>query len=447
MSVILIIIGTILFISLGTSGIVSILEKEARAVRVSFTLALILSLPYLVIGFTEFSGKSVAAVILLIPPIVFIILFFIRLPFPVLSQRTLPESRRFDERDISFSRYRLKPDTPRYDDYYNRNPDRRSGDDAIRSRPGLLSRDSVLHHEVSFAATIATFHTVGCLNSHVTGPVSKTQKPIEPAAMSRFLKTWAVTLGAMDAGITPLKDYHLYTVKGRGNDYGNPVVNTHSYALAFSVEMRKELLDAAPKGATVMESAQQYLNSGTIAVQVASFIREMGYSARAHIDGSYQVICPVIARDAGLGDIGRMTLLMNSKVGPRMRISVVTTDMPLVPDSPIHDDTMLDFCRHCKKCAVCCPSQALPDGDIQEIEGVKRWKLDDDACFRYWCSVGTDCGRCMSVCPFSHPNNLFHNVVRWCISFSPFFRRIAAPLDDLFYGRKKPPAKMPDWIP
>ena len=43
--------------------------------------------------------------------------------------------------------------------------------------------------------------------------------------------------------------------------------------------------------------------AGQIAVQLAAFCRELGYPARAHIDANYQVIAPLVARDAGLGAI------------------------------------------------------------------------------------------------------------------------------------------------
>ena len=74
--------------------------------------------------------------------------------------------------------------------------------------------------------------------------------------------------------------------------------------------MDKQALDHAPHGPVVMESAQQYLSAAAIAVQAAAFIRRLGWPAEAHIDGNYQVICPLVARDAGLGEIGRMGLLM-----------------------------------------------------------------------------------------------------------------------------------------
>ena len=130
-------------------------------------------------------------------------------------------------------------------------------------------------------------------------------------------------MGAHSVGVTYVKDYHRYTHVGRGSDYGDPVDLDHKYAIALTVEMDKEMVDRAPRSPTAMESALQYVRSGVMAVQIADLIRRLGYRARAHIDGNYRVICPLVARDAGRGELGRMGLLMTPALGPRVRIAVV----------------------------------------------------------------------------------------------------------------------------
>lgn len=183
-----------------------------------------------------------------------------------------------------------------------------------------------------------------------------------------------------------------------------------------------------------------------MAVQVAEFIRSLGYPAKAHIDGRYQVVCPLIARDAGLGEIGRMGLLMTPELGPRVRIAVVTTDVPLLTDSRNRDESVLYFCAHCKKCADTCPSRAISFDDRQEIDGVSRWQISQEKCYTYWCEAGTDCGRCIKVCPYSHPDNFAHNLVRKSIRNSRLFARLAVKLDDFFYGKKPPPGELEKWM-
>ena len=44
-----------------------------------------------------------------------------------------------------------------------------------------------------------------------------------------------------------------------------------------------------------------------------------------------------------------MGLLMTPELGPRVRLGVVTTDLPLIPDQRNTDDiSALDFCRLCQ---------------------------------------------------------------------------------------------------
>ena len=126
---------------------------------------------------------------------------------------------------------------------------------------------------------------------------------------------------------------------------------------------------------------------------------------------------------------------------------MVTTDAPLQPDSPFQDLTTIDFCLRCRKCARSCPSRAIPFGDPEaDIDGVLRWKIDSDACFGVWTRLGTDCARCMSVCPYSHPDNALHSIVRWGIRNNGIFRRAAIWTDDLVYGKRPAPKAELPWM-
>jgi ferredoxin len=129
-----------------------------------------------------------------------------------------------------------------------------------------------------------------------------------------------------------------------------------------------------------------------------------------------------------------------------VRIAVVTTDLPLTADARTPDHTLIDFCTKCEKCAEACPSGAIPFGDRKIIDGARRWRINSEVCFTFWCDIGTDCGRCISVCPYSHPDSLLHNLVRKGVRNSSVFRRLAIRMDDFFYGKKPPPADLPDWM-
>jgi epoxyqueuosine reductase QueG len=127
-----------------------------------------------------------------------------------------------------------------------------------------------------------------------------------------------------------------------------------------------------------------------------------------------------------------------------VRIFAVTTDLPLEADQPV-DIGVEDFCSVCKKCARCCPSSSIPDGDKKEVNGTLRWKLNAETCFAYWAKVGTDCNVCMRVCPWSHPRTFPHRVVISLVARNKWARRLFFYMDDIFYGKKPRPKPTPSW--
>ncbi|UCG89151.1 MAG: 4Fe-4S dicluster domain-containing protein [Gemmatimonadota bacterium] len=438
-------VGVILLVFFIYAAVQSVAENEPRAGVRFLLFAVFAPLPYFVAGGLAFQSSIVFAVLLLALTGLVAVLFAIPTGTTARTGNDTPTTR-IDERDTMFSRQHLEVGTTWFEQYYRDNPTRRAPDDAFRAEPGLLQRGARHYNPQTFCAADASFTTVEQLRPLVDGPVAQERVHYDPVGMTRFIKRWAVKLGARRAGVTELQDYHKYTVVGRGADYGQTVALDQKFAIAVTVEMDKRMLDSAPLGTIVMESSQQYLASGAIAIQIAEFIRGLGYPARAHIDGNYRVVCPLVARDAGLGEIGRMGLLMTPDLGPRVRIAVVTTDLPLVVDRRRYGMSMIDFCTDCKKCAEACPSRAISFEGRTVIDGAKRWQIDSEACFTLWCKLGTDCGRCVSVCPYSHPDNLLHRTVRFGVQRSRWFRKAALKLDDVFYGRTPPPDDLPGWM-
>lgn len=435
-------IAFLIFIMLSLAAAISFLEKENRAAGRFFVLAIGLSLPYFIAGFM---GYTLIGGMLITVLILALIIILFPISRPTVFKNMIPKSQ-FDERDTMFARNDLKPGSENYKDYYNHRPEHQVLDDHFRQLPGLLDPKSHDYHTLGFASANASFTAVANLKSLIKNRPIYQNKKISAEELTKYIKGWSKKLGAAACGITELKDYHLYSHKGRGELSGNKVENNHKYTIAFTVEMDRDSISSAPAALTVMESARQYFNSGAIAVQVAEFLRLIGYPATAHIDGNYEVICPLVARDAGLGEIGRMGLLMTPKLGPRVRISVVTTEAPLLTDRRKPDFSVIDFCRHCQKCASVCPTQAIPYNDLEETNGVLRWQINSEACYTFWCQIGTDCSRCMFVCPYSHPNNVMHNLVRKGIRRSGIFRKLAVKMDDYFYGSKPAQKPLPAWM-
>lgn len=434
--------GLSLFTVLVAFGLFSLWEQERRAAKVSFYLAIfcsgalfliaILPQPIQISFLIIFGGLVVGFSVLLILPIG-------KVEYGI----DVPQMR-FDERDVVFARYYLVPGSDNYRSYYAMRPENEGGDEQIRNRPGLYSPKARIVNPTILASPKASFFLTDALYGVVDGPISDRGSNLSTEEMTGYIKRLTKYYGALDVGIAPLKPHHVYSHNGRGSGvYGEPIQLDHKFAIAFTVEMdHKMMKDVLPRS---METAKQYVEMARIAVQLAAAIRYLGYSARANFEGDYQVIVPLIARDAGLGEFGKISILMTPNNGSRVRIAVVTTDLNLIPDQRRDDAGVLDFCTICEKCAESCPSGAIPFGERKEIGGALRWKLDAEACYRYWNTSGVDCAICVAVCPYSHPNNRVHNFVRWGISKSGFFRRLALRMDDVFYGRNQPPTNGPEW--
>ena len=427
-------------------AIISWEEKHQRAAFLSLVLSIF---PLIVLGLTLASPPwlQTTLLILIIAGLIAAGVLLTR-PFNQRPSPSPPPNARVDERTIMFARARLQPGTSDYDTYYKDHPEHLQPDQAFRKNPGLLAPGSVFYDESLASSAAGSFFLPESLREAVDGPIAPEIVTRPPTVFASQIKSLAKYLGALDVGICTLQPYHIYSHIGRGTGtYGAPFTLNHQFAIAFTVEMVHEMVQTAPKMPTVIESARQYAESAKIAVILAGAIRELGYPARTHIDGNYRVIAPLVAKDAGLGEIGRMGLLMIPQLGPRVRLGIVTTDLPLVVDPPTWNPTVIDFCEFCQKCAVACPAQAISFESRQSYEdGTLRWKIDPERCYTYWTQVGTDCGRCMAVCPYSHADNFMHNLIRFGVDRSANFRKAALKMDDVFYGKKPKPHPFPKWV-
>ena len=381
----------------------------------------------------------------------FVALCFLPLGGPQASEMGLP-TEQVDERDIMFSREEYLPGSRRYQAYYERRPELKAGDDRIRSLPELLAAGGKLYDPVRSLYTASIFQVIEGLLREVDGPVNPERTVVSdtappggdaetavsnPTAITARIKEMAVNLGAAEVGVAPLDPAFVYSHVGRGPEpWGAPIQNRHRYAIAFTLQMDYDHVEQAPGIGITEESARQYLQGALISITLAQFIRQLGYPARAHIAGSnYQIMLPPVAHAAGLGELGRFGYLISRKFGARVRLGAVTTDLPLVPDTPVSFGVQ-DFCEKCQRCATNCPSGSIPRGTRTEVRGVRKWPLVVQSCLHYWRYLGTDCGLCMKVCPFSHPPALVHELVRQGISRSSFARSVAVVGEDLYYGRR-----------
>jgi len=413
----------------------SIREKKRRTSVLSIILLIIFCLVWTSLFFLL---KSINIYFVLFPVIVvFVLVFLFFVPFGRTDSIKIGEiTERIDERDIIFAREEYLPGTDRYAEYYKMRPELKKIDDKIRKLPRLLEFGSKYYDPVKSQYVRSVFDVISYLKPLTDGKINPPKKPQDKEKISKLIKEFTKTLGASKVGITELNPAFIYSNEGRNPDtWGNPVNLNHKYAIAFTVEMDYFQVEKAPQIEITEESAKQYLRAAYISIVLGKFIRSLGFDALAHIDAHYKIIMPAVAYNAGIGELGRNGYLITPQSGARARIGAVTTDLSLMPDKPIAFGVQ-DFCEKCRKCAINCPAGAIPHGDKNEVRGVKKWQINVEKCLYYWRFIGTDCGLCMKVCPFSHPKSTVHNLIRIGIKRSTFARKISAIGDDIFYGKK-----------
>lgn len=286
------------------------------------------------------------------------------------------------------------------------------------------------------------------LRPHADGKVNPHKKAgLTPEAMTTEVKRKARYCGADVVGITALKPYFCYseTFSYEESKLGTgPAVTTavdlkHKYAIVVGKQMNFLSIQntlTPHNDESLGEIGKTYYELAQIACALAAYIRQLGYSAKAHHVRNEQVLHVPLAVDAGIGEQGRHNYIITEKYGPRVRMATVTTDMELIPDKPV-DIGVQDFCESCRLCETNCPAQAL-SAEKTVVRGYRKWPQDYNKCFGFWVSGGNTfaCTLCLKVCPWNKPWTLVHRISMYAAARSLVARRVLYYISVIFYGNK-----------
>lgn len=286
------------------------------------------------------------------------------------------------------------------------------------------------------------------LRGHVDGKVNPIQgERLSPKEMTARIKEKARYLGADLVGITSVKEDFTYTESFSyeesklevGPAVTHPVDLRHRYVIVLAKEMdfgRIQTTLTEGNEESLGEVGKTYYEVAQIACALASHIRQLGYSARAHHLRNEQIFHIPHAVDTGLGEQGMFNYLITRKYGPRVRMASVSTDLELVEDRPV-DIGVQDFCDHCRICETNCPPKAIK-GEREIIRGFRKWSHDPDKCFLFWVSGDNTfaCSQCLKVCPWNKPDAFVHRVSFMAASRSVVARRLLYWLHVIFYGKR-----------
>lgn len=280
------------------------------------------------------------------------------------------------------------------------------------------------------------------------GKVNPERVPVtDPAAMSRHIKAVAYYMGADYVTIARAHPVMMYA--------GNRYVQDGTAADQFETEGPADLVKRFPY-LIVVTTAWDYqklqahrhhigdaayhvsqVKGNMILKALEGYIRELGYTALRGVAN------PQAAGLAGgMGELGRNGLVINEKFGARIHMpDPILTDLPLEPGKPV-DLGVTDFCNHCRKCAVTCPTNSITFGDRMVFNGIEKFKINWLTCYKlrpytheYW----TSCLTCAAICPWTKPNTWWHTAAVTALrsTHGPARRllvRALKAIDDRFWG-------------
>ncbi|WP_246033125.1 reductive dehalogenase [Shewanella canadensis] len=258
-------------------------------------------------------------------------------------------------------------------------------------------------------------------------------------AASAAIKSAARLYGAVRCGITrndPMWNWDpIFDIqKGKDISWDEFPFKPKS-VIVLLIDMDYAAMATAPSKISEATVGNGYSMMSFIGSSMKSFLHGLGY--QAVVAGNDLANSVAYAVSAGLGEGARNGQLIAPRLGPRVRIAKIFTDLEL-PDEGYDKPRsfgIMEFCSKCKLCADACPADAIstddepgwnptyehgenPDYSWHHQLGVKKYYSDAKKCFKFWLESNTDCGACITACPWNKPDFWHHRMVEASNSFT-----------------------------
>lgn len=189
-----------------------------------------------------------------------------------------------------------------------------------------------------------------------------------------------------------------------------PVTREYPFGICFATRHDDTVVNQLPNDELWLQMGSSLTDKAKHIYQAAEgLLQSWGYHHRRITSGIREDDFPdpgeelpqkTLATLSGLGWIGRSTLLVSPRFGPRIRLGTLLTDMPLETDTPIAQSQ----CGDCRACVDTCPVDAIRGNSWSQT--TPRYELLDlSRCYDYLCSKKAalgrrqTCGICLKTCP------------------------------------------------
>ena len=222
-----------------------------------------------------------------------------------------------------------------------------------------------------------------------TGEIEPTTEPVRGKDVTKEIKDKAMELGFAMVGLTAYDNRYTYKSKKRW-------VKPFPHAICLAMEQPYEETQMIPSEPAEKAVFDTYVGMGALGLELADYIRSMGYHAQVHAPGDPGAVVIPMFVAAGMGQQGAMGYLLSPHFGSRHRLMMVTTDALVTHDEPV-DYGVQAFCTICQVCVNRCPGRALTRDKVW-WRGIEKFKIIAKRCRPVMARYAA-CGVCMKVCP------------------------------------------------
>jgi ferredoxin len=222
----------------------------------------------------------------------------------------------------------------------------------------------------------------------VSGDLEPTATPVSGKNVTEDIRLKARELGFGEVGFTKYDRRHTYISKRRWAKF--------EHAICVALEQDYVQTQSLPSMDAEFAHFGTYEIEGAIALDLADYIRSLGYHAQVHSPNDNSAVYIPMFVAAGLGQLGANGQLLSPHFGSRARLAIITTDAPISYDQPI-DYGIHQFCQVCQVCVNRCPGRAIVNEKVW-WRGVEKNKLIYERC-RPVMARYDGCAVCMKTCP------------------------------------------------
>ena len=222
----------------------------------------------------------------------------------------------------------------------------------------------------------------------VSGNLPPTSDPIIGKDVTEEIRGKPKSLGCGEVGFTKYDRKYTYKSKKGWVKF--------EHAICLALEQDYWQTQTIPSMEAEFAHFGTYEEEGAYAIQLAEYIRSLGYRAQIHSPNDNSAAYIPMFVEAGLGQLGANGQLLSPHFGSRSRLMIISTDAVVTYDEPV-DYGLHKFCEICQVCVNRCPGRALVKDKVW-WRGAENHKLMYDRC-RPVMATYEGCGVCMLVCP------------------------------------------------